>query len=196
MCVCFFSLLRPLLTIQVSGWGCGISSIRCRLYNRRNKLTQGKHKSCPNHKSSHLRICLVSPKNTCFDKVMKTHVVPEKEEKIAKSEWFSFLFIWEWIAIIAFIWCFPVLSQFDLHILKIRSRIVMQHKMYIHGVWKPQKKSHSTLRAKRATFTFWVIFKQCEGSRREYYWYFFFSVSFKTHPAFNICLVSSRKLNF
>ena len=25
-----------------------------------------------------------------------------------------------------------------------------------HGVWKSQKKSHSTLRAKRATFTFWV----------------------------------------
>ena len=25
-----------------------------------------------------------------------------------------------------------------------------------HGVWKSQKKSHSTLRAKQATFTFWV----------------------------------------
>ena len=25
-----------------------------------------------------------------------------------------------------------------------------------HGVWKTQKKFHSTLRAKRATFTFWV----------------------------------------
>ena len=25
-----------------------------------------------------------------------------------------------------------------------------------HGVWKSQKMSHSTLRAKRATFTFWV----------------------------------------
>ena len=25
-----------------------------------------------------------------------------------------------------------------------------------HGVWKSQRKSHSTLRAKRATFTFWV----------------------------------------
>ena len=25
-----------------------------------------------------------------------------------------------------------------------------------HNVWKSQKKSHSTLRAKRATFTFWV----------------------------------------
>ena len=25
-----------------------------------------------------------------------------------------------------------------------------------HGVWKSQKKSHSTLRAKRAMFTFWV----------------------------------------
>ena len=26
----------------------------------------------------------------------------------------------------------------------------------LHGVWKSQKKSHSTLRVKRATFTFWV----------------------------------------
>ena len=26
----------------------------------------------------------------------------------------------------------------------------------LHGVWKPQKKYHSTLRAKRATFTFWM----------------------------------------
>mgnify|MGYP006903934288 FL=1 len=26
----------------------------------------------------------------------------------------------------------------------------------VHGVWKSQKKSHSTLRAKRATFRFWV----------------------------------------
>ena len=27
---------------------------------------------------------------------------------------------------------------------------------YRHGVWKSQKKSHSKLRARRATFTFWV----------------------------------------
>ena len=26
----------------------------------------------------------------------------------------------------------------------------------VHSVWKSQKKSHSTLRAKRATFTFWM----------------------------------------
>ena len=30
------------------------------------------------------------------------------------------------------------------------------NKTYVHSVWKSQKKSHSTLRAKRATFTFWV----------------------------------------
>ena len=29
-------------------------------------------------------------------------------------------------------------------------------KLRTHSVWKSQKKSHSTLRAKRATFTFWV----------------------------------------
>ena len=33
---------------------------------------------------------------------------------------------------------------------KIPKRVSM------HGVWKSQKKSRSTLRAKRATFTFWV----------------------------------------
>ena len=32
-----------------------------------------------------------------------------------------------------------------------------------HGVWKTQKKYHSTLRAKRATFTFWVkLIKICQ----------------------------------
>ena len=30
------------------------------------------------------------------------------------------------------------------------------NQVLMHGVWKPQKKSHSTLRAKRVTFTFWV----------------------------------------
>ena len=30
------------------------------------------------------------------------------------------------------------------------------HAYFSHGVWKSQKKSHSTLRAKRATFTFWM----------------------------------------
>ena len=34
-----------------------------------------------------------------------------------------------------------------------------------HGVWKPQKMSHSTMRAKRATFTFWVnISWKCQKS--------------------------------
>ena len=28
--------------------------------------------------------------------------------------------------------------------------------LLLHGVWKSQKMSHSTLRAKRATFTFWM----------------------------------------
>ena len=37
---------------------------------------------------------------------------------------------------------------------KMRSNLnVLNHR---HGVWKSQKKSHSTLRAKRATFTFWA----------------------------------------
>ena len=136
-------------TIQVSGWGCGVSSIRCRLYNRRYKLTQGKHKSCQNHKSSHLRICLVSPKNTCFDKVMKTH--SEKEEKLLNQN--DFLFLYLRMNCNNFIWCFPVLSQFDLHIPKVKNSYATQN-VHLHGVWKSHKKSHSTLRVKRATFTF------------------------------------------
>ena len=47
---------------------------------------------------------------------------------------------------------------------------VAQHKkdkesLLTHGVWKSQKKSHSTLRAKRATFTFYVdkkFIKKCQ----------------------------------
>ena len=35
----------------------------------------------------------------------------------------------------------------------IKTKTPSNHK---HGVWKSQKKYHSTLRAKRATFTFWV----------------------------------------
>ena len=34
---------------------------------------------------------------------------------------------------------------------------ILQNKIFtVHSVWKSQKKSHWTLRAKRATFTFWV----------------------------------------
>ena len=35
-------------------------------------------------------------------------------------------------------------------------RIERIRRRSLHGVWKLQKKSHSTLRAKRARFTFWV----------------------------------------
>ena len=36
------------------------------------------------------------------------------------------------------------------------SFILIWKKKQAHGVWKSQRKSHSTLRAKQATFTFWV----------------------------------------
>ena len=51
-----------------------------------------------------------------------------------------------------------------------QSGITKRNNAISHGVWKSQKKSHSTMRAKRATFsfkvenwnaTFWVIIKQC-----------------------------------
>ena len=34
-----------------------------------------------------------------------------------------------------------------------------------HSVWKSQKKSHSTLRAKRATFTFWLDKSSLKGQK-------------------------------
>ena len=45
-------------------------------------------------------------------------------------------------------------TQFNLAITK---RCVLHiHRLSYHSVWKSRKKSHSTLRAKRATFTFWL----------------------------------------
>ena len=39
---------------------------------------------------------------------------------------------------------------------KQKTDLVCAKQVLDHGVWKSQKKSHSTLRAKRVTFTFWV----------------------------------------
>ena len=38
----------------------------------------------------------------------------------------------------------------------IQYTITIRKKQALHAVWKSQKKSHSTLRAKRATFTYWL----------------------------------------
>ena len=40
----------------------------------------------------------------------------------------------------------------------------------VHGVWKSQKKSHSTLRAKRATFTFWVDNRSLNSAKNGPIW--------------------------
>ena len=47
------------------------------------------------------------------------------------------------------------LSKVQGHI-DILSHFQVCSKILLHSVWKSQNKSHSTLRAKRATFTFWV----------------------------------------
>ena len=39
-----------------------------------------------------------------------------------------------------------------------------------HGVWKLQKKSHSTLRAKRANFTFWVAKNWLKITKNGRFW--------------------------
>ena len=41
---------------------------------------------------------------------------------------------------------------------------------YFHGVWKSQKMSHSTLRAERATFTFWVDKKLIKNAKNGPFW--------------------------
>ena len=43
--------------------------------------------------------------------------------------------------------------------------------LLLHGVWKSQKMSHSTLRAKRATFTFWVHKKSLKIQMRHFEWF-------------------------
>ena len=39
-----------------------------------------------------------------------------------------------------------------------------------HGVWKSQKKSHSSLRAKRATFTFWMDKSSLKNAKNGQFW--------------------------
>ena len=64
-----------------------------------------------------------------------------------------------------FCWCYSLSISFSMQkTLKCKnvfffsyfSLFLAQKHRRIHGVWKSQKKSHSTLRAKRATFTVWV----------------------------------------
>ena len=50
-----------------------------------------------------------------------------------------------------------------------------------HGVWKSQKKSHSTLRAKRATFTFWVDKSELKMPKMVHFDEFLKSWSFRSN---------------
>ena len=64
---------------------------------------------------------------------------------------------WEWLMVHIRVFGSPNVCrdnpncELDLPIWKIKKYSIV----LLHGVWKSQKKSHSTLRAKRATFTFW-----------------------------------------
>ena len=62
--------------------------------------------------------------------------------------------------------------QFSLHKIEIK-------RLSGHSVWKSQKKSHSTLRAKRATFTFW---KKCPNKFWTGILIFFFIFSLTAWP--------------
>ena len=62
--------------------------------------------------------------------------------------WDSRPFIWVLLSMLAA----PLIP----HGTFLRKSIKSEFFVNSHGIWKSQKTSHSTLRAKRATFTFWV----------------------------------------
>ena len=61
--------------------------------------------------------------------------------------------------------------------------------LHLHSVWKSQKKSHSTLRAKRATFTFWVDKSSLKGPKMVNFGEFLKTWSFWSNSA-------TRQVNF
>ena len=57
----------------------------------------------------------------------------------------------------------------------------------IHGVWKSQKKSHSTLRAKRATFTFWVDKSSLKMPKDVQFWRVFENLKLAVKQCYQTC---------
>ena len=55
--------------------------------------------------------------------------------------------------------------------------------MIMHSVWKSQKKSHSTLRAKQATFTFWVDKSSLKMPKNSQFWRVFENLKFTNSVA-------------
>ena len=64
-----------------------------------------------------------------------------------------------------------------------------------HSVWKSQKKSYSTLRAKRATFTFWVDKSSLKVPKMVHLGEFFFKWSFRWNNVTRLVNLNWRKIN-
>ena len=67
-------------------------------------------------------------------------------------------------------------------------RVVFQIQL-THSGWKSQKKSHSILRAKRSTFTFWVGKSSWKNAKNGQFWRFFENATFSV--IFNHCVHQS-----
>ena len=66
-----------------------------------------------------------------------------------------------------------------------------KHIRHVHGVWKSQKKCHSTLRAKRATFTFWVDKSWLKKPKNGQFWRVF-----RKPEAYGQTVLPDRQINF
>ena len=63
-----------------------------------------------------------------------------------------------------------------------------------HGVWKSQKKSHSTMRAKRATFTFWVDKSLLKMPKMVHFGEFLKTWSFRSNVLPDMSVLIGQKL--
>ena len=62
---------------------------------------------------------------------------------------------------------------FSITIVVCKARHNQLRRRQVHSVWKSQKKSHSILRAKWATFTFWVDKSSWRMPKNDPFWRFF-----------------------
>ena len=67
-----------------------------------------------------------------------------------------------------------------------QSGITKRNNAISHGVWKAQKKSHSTLRAKRATFTLQVDKKFIKNAKNGPFWRVFGNLKFTVKHCYQI----------
>ena len=73
----------------------------------------------------------------------------------------------------------PIIGTFSALDFNSRSKMNWKIKFQLrHSVWKLKKKSHSTLRAKRATFTCWVDKSSLKYAKNSQFWRIFHNMNF------------------